>query len=48
MADRSDYSFREVRKGGVVEASAATMDAKNLEPHMLKEREAMAVRKSFS
>ena len=39
---------KEDRKGeGEEEASSAIMDAKNLEPHIFKEREAMAVQKSL-
>ena len=44
MVDRSDKPYEVDRKGGgEMEASSAIMDTKNLEPHMFKEREAMAV-----
>ena len=38
-------TLREVRKGDVAEVSSATMEMKN---YMFREREAMAVRRSFS
>ena len=39
-------TFREVK--GEVEASSAIQAARNLDPHMFKERKTMAVQKSFS
>ena len=36
------------RKGGEEETSSSIIDAKNLEPHIFKEREAVAIHRSLS
>ena len=41
-------SSEDKKDEGVVKASSAIKEARNFNPHMFKEREAIAVRRSFS
>ena len=46
--DLTTASCEDKKDEGEVEASSTINEARNFDPHMFKEREAIAVRRSFS